>query len=78
MSAAGDCSVSSWRLQCQQLETAVSAAGDCGVRKRRLPGTDPGVGARAGAHRWGGVSPFKMRYSVAFKHYFISGGPPLG
>ena len=30
------------------------------------------------AHPWGGVSPFKMHYSIAFKHQFIIGRPPLG
>ena len=37
-----------------------------------------GVGAGARAHPWGGVSPFKMHYSTAFKHQFITGRPPLG
>ena len=37
-----------------------------------------GVGAGARAHPWGGVSPFKMHYSIAFKHQFIIGRPPLG
>ena len=37
-----------------------------------------GMGAGAGAHPSGGVSPFKMRYSIAFKHQFIIGRPPLG
>ena len=37
-----------------------------------------GVGVGARAHLWGGVSPFKMHYSIAFKHQFIIGRPPLG
>ena len=37
-----------------------------------------GVGAGAGAHPWGGVPPFKMHYSIVFKHQFIIGRPPLG
>ena len=36
-----------------------------------------GVGARARAHPWGEVSPFKMHYSIAFKHQSITGGNPL-
>ena len=43
-----------------------------------LPGADSGVGAGAGAHPWGGVSPFKIHYSIAFKHQSITGRPPLG
>ena len=30
-----------------------------------------------GAHPWGGVSPFKIHYSIAFKHQSITGRPPL-
>ena len=37
-----------------------------------------GVGAGARTHPWGGVSPFKMHYSIAFKHQFIIGRPLLG
>ena len=37
-----------------------------------------GVGAGARAHPWEGVSPFKMLYSIAFKHQSIIGRPPLG
>ena len=37
-----------------------------------------GVGAGARAHPWGGVSPFKMHYSIAFKYQSITGRPPLG
>ena len=37
-----------------------------------------GVGAGARAHPWDGVSPFKMHYSIAFKHHSITGRPPLG
>ena len=37
-----------------------------------------GVGAGARAHPRGGVSPFKMQYSIAFKHQSITGRPPLG
>ena len=36
------------------------------------------VGAGALAHPWGGVSPFEMHYSIAFKHQFLTGRPPLG
>ena len=34
-----------------------------------------GVGAGARAHPWGRVSPFRMHYSIAFKHQHITGGP---
>ena len=34
-----------------------------------------GVGAGAGAHPWDGDSPY---HSIAFKHQFITGRPPLG
>ena len=37
-----------------------------------------GVGAGARANPWGGVSPFEMHYSIAFKHQFITVRPPLG
>ena len=37
-----------------------------------------GVGAGARAHPWEWVSPFKMHYSIAFKHQSITGRPPLG
>ena len=37
-----------------------------------------GVGAGARAHPWDRVTPFKMHYSIAFKHQFITGRPPLG
>ena len=37
-----------------------------------------GVGAGARGHPWGGVSPFKMHYSIAFKRQFNTGHPPLG
>ena len=37
-----------------------------------------GVGARAGAHPWDGVTPLKIRYSIAFKHQSVTGRPPLG
>ena len=37
-----------------------------------------GVGARARAHPSGGVSPFKIHYSIVFKHQSIIGRPPLG
>ena len=30
-----------------------------------------GVGAGARAHPWGGVSPFKMHYSIRFKHQYL-------
>ena len=36
------------------------------------------MGAGARAHPWDGVSPFKMHYSIAFKHQSITGRPPLG
>ena len=36
------------------------------------------VGARAHAHPWGGVSPFKTHYSIAFKNQSVTGRPPLG
>ena len=36
-----------------------------------------GVGAVAGAHSWGGVSPFKIHHSIAFKRQSITGRPPL-
>ena len=35
-------------------------------------------GADLGGGRWGGVSPFKMHYSIAFKYQSITGRPPLG
>ena len=37
-----------------------------------------GVGAGARAHPWGGVSPFEMHYSIAFKHQSGTRRPPLG
>ena len=37
-----------------------------------------GVGTGARAHPWDVVSPFKMHYSMALKHQFITGRPPLG
>ena len=37
-----------------------------------------GMGARVGAHPWDGISPFKIHYSIAFEHQFITGRPPLG
>ena len=37
-----------------------------------------GVGAGARARPWGGVSPFKIYYSIAFKYQSITGRPPLG
>ena len=36
------------------------------------------MGAGARAHPWGGVSPFKTHYSIAFEHQSITGRPPLG
>ena len=42
-----------------------------------LAGADPGggrLGARA--HPWDGVSPFKIHYSITFKHQSITGRPP--
>ena len=42
-------------------------------------GADPGGWALGRApHPWGGVLPFKMHYSIAFKHQSITGRPPLG
>ena len=66
------------------LECLPSAFGDSVVRNigRMWTGAHQariqGVGAGAGAHPWGGVSPFKMRYSIAYKHQSIIGLPPLG
>ena len=36
-----------------------------------------GVGAGASAHLWDGEAPFKIHHSIAFKHQFITGRPPL-
>ena len=36
------------------------------------------MGAGARAHPWGGVSAFKMHYSITFKHQSNIGRPPLG
>ena len=36
------------------------------------------MGAGAGAHPWGGVSPLQMRYAMVHKHQSIIGRPPLG
>ena len=36
------------------------------------------MGAGAGAHPWGGVTPLKMHDSIAFMHQSIIGRPPLG
>ena len=58
---------------------------DGGARQRHRLGTKrgsqariQGVGAGAGAHPWGGVSPLKMHDSIAFMHQSIIGRPPLG
>ena len=42
------------------------------------PGADPGGGSWGARppRPWGGVSPFKMHYSIAFKHQSINGRPP--
>ena len=37
-----------------------------------------GVGAGARANPWGWVSPYKMHYTIAFKHQTIIGRSPLG
>ena len=37
-----------------------------------------GVGAGGRAHPWGGVSPFKMHYSIALMHQSITGAPTQG
>ena len=52
--------------------------GDTGARCSTSQARIQGVGAGSRAHPWGGVSPFKMHYSKAFKDQFITGFPPLG
>ena len=54
-------------------DAVICSAGKCSLQARIQ-----GVGAGAGAHPWDGVSPFKMHYSAAFKHQFITGHPLLG
>ena len=36
------------------------------------------MAVRAGAHPWDGVAPFKIHYSIAFKHPSVTGRLPLG
>ena len=72
-----------WAAQIQRTERSASVAevlmmiwalGSVDGKQARIQG----VGAGARAHPWGGVSPFKMHYSVAFKNQSITGHPPLG
>ena len=63
-------------LQC--CGTGWNSMGYDGTRRDSMQARIQGVGAGARAHPWGGVSPFKMRYSKAFEHHFITGRPPLG
>ena len=35
-------------------------------------------GSWVGAHPWDGRASFKIHHSIAFKHQFITGHPPLG